>query len=77
MVPLLLPLQGRYRKVEFGVDSEGSELYPILTTMPGDLNEFGLGVAMFVLILASKNTRKTFDHEAFVALSVIFLYKVL
>ena len=34
-----------YRKVEFG--KPGGELFPIWTTMPQDLVDFGLGVAMY------------------------------
>ena len=35
---------GEWRKVEFG--KPGGELYPVFATTPGDLKEFGLGVAM-------------------------------
>eukprot|EP00614_Pseudopedinella_elastica_P017373 CAMPEP_0172652536 /NCGR_PEP_ID=MMETSP1068-20121228/243367_1 /TAXON_ID=35684 /ORGANISM="Pseudopedinella elastica, Strain CCMP716" /LENGTH=475 /DNA_ID=CAMNT_0013466947 /DNA_START=68 /DNA_END=1492 /DNA_ORIENTATION=- len=36
---------GEWRKVEFG--KPGGELYPIWTSTPWDLREFGLGVAMY------------------------------
>jgi uncharacterized membrane protein YhdT len=36
---------GEWRKLEFG--KEGGELFPVWTTTPWDLREFGLGVAMY------------------------------
>jgi|MDSY01.1.fsa_nt_gb hypothetical protein len=36
---------GEWRKVEFG--KPGGELYPVWTSTPWDLREFGLGIAMY------------------------------